>query len=85
MSLACIFLDLQVVHEVGLCIALWDIIKMEDSYILPGDGASHTVGKYPAKNLLHGCMPGSDLFLTHLEIFKTTTLAPDYSEDLKYC
>lgn len=33
----------KVVHNVGLCIALWDITKLEDSYIFPGDGASHTV------------------------------------------
>lgn len=28
--------------NVGLCIALFDIQRMEDSYIFPGDGASHT-------------------------------------------
>jgi len=33
----------KVVHNVGLCIALWDIEKIEDSYIFPGDGATHTV------------------------------------------
>ncbi len=32
----------QVVLNVGLCIALWDIEKREESYILPGDGGSHT-------------------------------------------
>nr|CAG4641197.1 EOG090X0DHL [Eulimnadia texana] len=32
----------KVVLNVGLCIALWDITKQEESYILPGDGASHT-------------------------------------------
>ncbi|KAJ8319107.1 hypothetical protein KUTeg_004198, partial [Tegillarca granosa] len=32
-----------VVHNVGLCIALWDITKLDESYIFPGDGASHTV------------------------------------------
>ena len=31
------------VLNVGLCIALWDITKREESYILPGDGASHTI------------------------------------------
>jgi len=41
----CILFLLQVVHNVGLCIALWDIQKLEDSYIFPGDGAHHTVGK----------------------------------------
>ena len=35
----------QVVHDVGLCIALWDVTKLEDSYIFPGDGASHTIGE----------------------------------------
>lgn len=33
----------KVVHNVGLCIALWDILKLEDSYIFPGDGSYHTV------------------------------------------
>lgn len=33
----------KVVHNVGLCIALWDIQKLENSYIFPGDGSHHTV------------------------------------------
>uniref|UniRef100_A0A4W3HJT0 DNA-directed RNA polymerase subunit n=1 Tax=Callorhinchus milii TaxID=7868 RepID=A0A4W3HJT0_CALMI len=33
---------LQVVYKVGLCICLYDITKLEDSYIFPGDGASHS-------------------------------------------
>lgn len=32
----------QVITNVGLCIALFDILKMGDSFIFPGDGASHT-------------------------------------------
>lgn len=32
----------KVVPDVGLCIALFDIQSMEDSYIFPGDGAAHT-------------------------------------------
>lgn len=32
----------KVVHNLGLCIALHDITKLDDSHILPGDGASHT-------------------------------------------
>ncbi|GCB75731.1 hypothetical protein scyTo_0019802, partial [Scyliorhinus torazame] len=32
----------KVVYNVGLCICLYDITKLEDSYIFPGDGASHT-------------------------------------------
>ncbi|VDI63051.1 DNA-directed RNA polymerase III subunit RPC8 [Mytilus galloprovincialis] len=32
----------KVVHNVGLCTALWDITKIEDSFI-PGDGASHSI------------------------------------------
>ncbi|XP_066924544.1 DNA-directed RNA polymerase III subunit RPC8-like isoform X2 [Clytia hemisphaerica] len=32
----------KVVHNVGLCITLFDIIEIGDSYILPGDGSSHT-------------------------------------------
>ena len=35
----------QVLHNVGLCIALYDITYVGESYILPGDGASHTKGK----------------------------------------
>ena len=38
------FAVVQVIHNVGLCIALWDIMKMDDSYIFPLDGSSHTVG-----------------------------------------
>ena len=41
-----LFVSLKVVHNVGLCIALWDILKLEDSYIFPGDGSYHTVGMY---------------------------------------
>ncbi|XP_074648412.1 DNA-directed RNA polymerase III subunit RPC8-like isoform X2 [Tubulanus polymorphus] len=33
----------KVVHNVGLCIALWDVTYVDDSYIFPGDGSSHTV------------------------------------------
>jgi DNA-directed RNA polymerase III subunit RPC8 len=32
----------KVIYQLGLCIALFDIVKMEDSYIFPGDGSSHT-------------------------------------------
>ena len=38
----------QVVYNVGLCICLFDITKLEDAYVFPGDGASHTKG---------GCSP----------------------------
>lgn len=38
------FFSGQVVYNVGLCICLYDITKLEDSYIFPGDGASHTKG-----------------------------------------
>lgn len=34
----------QVVYNVGLCICLYDITKLDDSYIFPGDGAAHTKG-----------------------------------------
>lgn len=27
----------------GLCIALWDILKVDDAFIFPGDGSSHSV------------------------------------------
>ena len=36
----------KVVHNVGLCIVLFDIIEMGDAYILPGDGSSHTPVKF---------------------------------------
>ncbi|XP_043205924.1 DNA-directed RNA polymerase III subunit RPC8-like, partial [Amphibalanus amphitrite] len=32
----------RVLYSVGLCIALHDIVKLEESFILPGDGASHS-------------------------------------------
>ena len=32
----------QVVAKVGLCVALFDVLSMDDSYIFPGDGAAHT-------------------------------------------
>ncbi|XP_031569933.1 DNA-directed RNA polymerase III subunit RPC8-like [Actinia tenebrosa] len=32
----------KVVHNVGLCIVLYDILSIGDSYIVPGDGSSHT-------------------------------------------
>ena len=32
----------KVVHNVGLFISLFDILKCEDSFIFPGDGSSHT-------------------------------------------
>lgn len=38
----------KVVYNVGLCICLYDITKLEDSYIFPGDGASHTKGMFRA-------------------------------------
>uniref|UniRef100_A0A672K5I2 DNA-directed RNA polymerase subunit n=1 Tax=Sinocyclocheilus grahami TaxID=75366 RepID=A0A672K5I2_SINGR len=34
----------KVVYNVGLCVCLYDVTKLEDSYIFPGDGASHTKG-----------------------------------------
>ncbi|KAK2493850.1 hypothetical protein MC885_011642 [Smutsia gigantea] len=37
----------KVVYNVGLCICLFDITRLEDAYVFPGDGASHTkVGKH---------------------------------------
>lgn len=32
----------RVLHNTGLCIVLFDIVSVGDSFILPGDGASHT-------------------------------------------
>ncbi|KAL1784941.1 DNA-directed RNA polymerase III subunit RPC8 isoform X1 [Sigmodon hispidus] len=32
----------KVVYNVGLCICLFDITKLEDAYVFPRDGASHT-------------------------------------------
>ena len=32
----------KVLKDVGVVIALWDILRIGDSYLLPGDGASHT-------------------------------------------
>ncbi|KAG5893157.1 hypothetical protein JTB14_000418 [Gonioctena quinquepunctata] len=36
----------KVVLNVGLCIALYDIISLQESFIFPGDGASHTRVKF---------------------------------------
>ncbi|CAG9763345.1 unnamed protein product [Ceutorhynchus assimilis] len=33
----------KVVLNVGLCIALFDITSLKESFIIPGDGASHTI------------------------------------------
>uniref|UniRef100_A0A673JDF2 DNA-directed RNA polymerase subunit n=1 Tax=Sinocyclocheilus rhinocerous TaxID=307959 RepID=A0A673JDF2_9TELE len=41
----------KVVYNVGLCICLYDITKLEDSYIFPGDGASHTKGDCSSQRL----------------------------------
>nr|XP_036862044.1 DNA-directed RNA polymerase III subunit RPC8 [Manis javanica] len=38
----------KVVYSVGLCICLFDITKLEDAYVFPGDGASHTKGAPPS-------------------------------------
>ena len=32
----------KIVKDVGLVVALWDLISIGDSYLFPGDGASHT-------------------------------------------
>lgn len=32
----------KVVYELGLCIALFDLKHIDDSYVFPGDGCSHT-------------------------------------------
>ena len=32
----------KVLKDVGLVIALWDILSIGDSFLFPGDGASHT-------------------------------------------
>ncbi len=31
----------QVVYNVGLCIALFDVLKVGDEFIFPGDGGAH--------------------------------------------
>eukprot|EP00106_Octopus_bimaculoides_P008018 XP_014775460.1 PREDICTED: DNA-directed RNA polymerase III subunit RPC8-like [Octopus bimaculoides] len=42
-TLICPNCPFVVVHNVGLCIALWDLKEIKDSFLFPGDGASHTV------------------------------------------
>lgn len=32
----------KVIYQLGLCVALFDILKIEESYIFPGDGSSHS-------------------------------------------
>lgn len=41
-----IIIDMQVLLNVGLCIALHDITKIEESYAFPRDGASHTTARF---------------------------------------
>lgn len=43
---SCIYDCLQVVLNVGLCIALYDLSDIGHSYIFPGDGSSHTEVKF---------------------------------------
>jgi len=33
---------MKVVPNVGLCIALWDIVERKQSFMLPGDSGHHT-------------------------------------------
>lgn len=32
----------KVIYQLGLCVALFDIKEIDDSYVFPGDGSSHT-------------------------------------------
>ncbi len=32
----------KVIYQLGLCVALFDVLKIENSFIFPGDGSSHT-------------------------------------------
>ena len=34
----------KVVHQVGLCISLFDVISVGDPIVVPGDGCIHTKG-----------------------------------------
>ena len=34
----------KVILDVGLCVCLYDFVKIGDSFLLPGDGATHTKG-----------------------------------------
>lgn len=52
LCISLVSLHLQVVYNVGLCICLYDVTKLEDSYIFPGDGASHTKGDEEELSLL---------------------------------
>lgn len=36
----------KVIYDLGLCVALFDISEIEDSYIFPEDGSSHTRVKF---------------------------------------
>lgn len=65
----------QVVYNVGLCVCLYDITKLEDSYIFPGDGASHTKGLMEAKSYIND-WTGFILYL--IFIFKHFSFPPHY-------
>ena len=40
----------KVLHNVGLCISLWDILEIGDSFLFPGDGAAHSRVKFRLLN-----------------------------------
>ncbi|GAA49376.1 DNA-directed RNA polymerase III subunit RPC8 [Clonorchis sinensis] len=38
----------KLVYKVGLCISLWDLLEVQESFISDVDGAYHTAGLYPS-------------------------------------
>jgi DNA-directed RNA polymerase III subunit RPC8 len=42
----------KVIINVGLCITLFDILDIQDSFIYQSDGAAHTTGKTIFMNLI---------------------------------
>ena len=83
----------QVVYNVGLCICLYDITKLDDSYIFPGDGASHTKGTMMLSHFLRtleSCVTLTHLPLLFLSVhFRYVVFHPFLDEILlgkiKYC
>ena len=50
----------KVVHNVGLCIRLFDIVHVGEPFVLPNDGSTYTKGRCqlfpPPPSALHSCL-----------------------------
>lgn len=71
-----IFQWIQLIYKVGLCISLWDILEIGESFISDVDASYHTQGKYFASHrrwirlLLH--LPPPSHRVVHCCLLKIT-------------